>query len=134
MPLSLVRLLSDAEAALGRLASIGQLLPKPHRLIRPYLLREALSSTRIEGARASMDDVLGMDTTTEPPNADVEEVLSCINALEWGIAQIERLPLGVRLMCEMHRRLLAGVRGRERRPGDRCAPVRTGLGLAARRL
>lgn len=118
LPGSVVRLLADAEAALGMLSGVGQLVPNPYLLIRPYLLREALSSTRIEGTQASLLDVLEVEATGEAPNADVEEVLNYIDALEWGIAQRDRLPLGVRLMREMHGRLLAGVRGRERTPGE----------------
>lgn len=118
LPASLIRLLADAEAALGTLSGVGQLLPNPYLLIRPYLLREALSSTRIEGTQASLFDVLEFEATGEPPNADVEEVLNYIEALEWGLAQLEQLPLSARLIREMHRRLLAGVRGRERMPGE----------------
>lgn len=118
LPTATIRLLTDAEAALGMLSGVGQLVPNPHLLIRPYLLREALSSTRIEGTQASLFDVLEFEATGETPNADVEEVLNYIDALEWGLAQTERLPLGVRLIREMHGRLLAGVRGRERMPGE----------------
>lgn len=113
-----VALLAEAEASLGRLAGVGQLVPNPHLLIRPYLLREALSSTRIEGTQASLEDVFEAEAGEEPPNADVEEVLNYIGALEWGLARMDELPLGVRLIREMHRRLLAGVRGRERMPGE----------------
>jgi Fic family protein len=113
-----IRLLAEAEASLGRLAGVGQLMPNPHLLVRPYLLREALSSARIEGTQASLTDVFEAEASGEPPNADVEEVLNYINALEWGLSQRGRLPLGVRLIREMHRRLLAGVRGRERMPGE----------------
>jgi Fic family protein len=115
---SVIRLLADAEAALGTLSGVGQLVPNPHLLIRPYLLREAIASTRIEGTQASLVDVLEIEATGEVPNADVEEVLNYIDALEWGLAEIERLPLGVRLIRGIHRRLLAGVRGRERMPGE----------------
>lgn len=118
LPATAVRLLADAEASLGRLAGVGQLLPNPHLLIRPYLLREALSSTRIEGTQASLEEVFEAQVSEEPPNADVEEVLNYIEALEWGLRQLGELPLGVRLIREMHRRLLAGVRGRERMPGE----------------
>lgn len=118
LPTSTIRLLADAEASLGRLAGVGQLLPNPHLLIRPYLLREALSSTRIEGTQASLADVFEAEASDEPPNADVEEVLNYIDALEWGLEQRGELPLGVRLIREIHRRLLAGVRGRERMPGE----------------
>jgi Fic family protein len=118
LPASTIRLLADAEASLGRLAGVGQLVPNPHLLIRPYLLREALASTRIEGTQASLADVFEAEASDEPPSADVEEVVNYIEALEWGLGQMEKLPLGVRLIREMHRRLLAGVRGRERMPGE----------------
>lgn len=117
VPAATVRSLTEAEAALGRLAGVGQLLPNPHLVIRPHLLREALSSTRIEGTQASLADMFETEASGEPPNADEEEVINYIHALEWGLRELDRLPLGVRLVCEMHRRLLAGVRGRERTPG-----------------
>jgi len=113
-----IRLLADAEASLGRLAGVGQLVPNQHLLVRPYLLREALSSARIEGTQASLADIFEAEVSGEPPNADVEEVLNYIHALEWGLGQRDELPLGVRLIREMHQRLLAGVRGRERMPGE----------------
>lgn len=118
LPSSIVRLLADAEAALGRLAGIGQLVPNPHLLMEPYLLREALASTRIEGTEASMTDLYAHEVAGGTPNADVEEVLNYIKSIEWGLAELERLPISVRLLREMHRRLPAGVRGRERRPGE----------------
>lgn len=118
LPAAMVKRLADAEASLGRLAGVGQLVPNPHLLIRPYLLREALSSTRIEGTQASLADVFENEASGDVPNADVEEVLNYIEALEWGLGQIGELPLGVRLIREIHRRLLAGVRGRERMPGE----------------
>lgn len=113
-----VKLLADAEAALGRLAGVGQLVPNPHLLIRPYLLREAISSTRIEGTQASMAQLFEFDALGGTPSADIEEVINYIDALEWGLNQLKDVPLGVRLIREMHRRVLAGVRGRERRPGE----------------
>lgn len=118
VPSATVRLLGEAEAALGRLAGVGQLVTNPHLLIRPYLLREALSSTRIEGTRASMAEVFEIDGAGGSRNADVEEVLNYVHAFEWGLDELERLPLGARLVREMHRRLMAGVRGRDRTPGE----------------
>lgn len=118
LPNRTIRMLADAEASLGRLAGVGQLVPNPYLLIRPYLLREALSSTRIEGTQASLTDVFEVKATGETPNPDVEEVLNYIDALEWGLAELANLPLSVRLIREIHRRLLAGVRGRDRMPGE----------------
>ena len=118
LPASTVRLLGEAEAALGRLAGVGRLLPNPDLLIRPYLLREALSSTRIEGTQASMAEVFEADAAGETPNADVEEVVNYVAAMRWGLERLDELPLSTRLLSEMHRRLMDGVRGRELAPGE----------------
>lgn len=114
---STIGLLADAEAALGRLAGVGSLLPNPHLLIRPHILREAVSSTRIEGTRASMTDIFELEAGGGQPNADLEEVLGYVDALAWGLAQTE-LPLSTRLIREMHARLMAGMRGQDRMPGE----------------
>jgi Fic family protein len=118
LPSAIVRLLGDAEAELGQLAAVGRLLPNPDLLLRPYLLREALSSTRIEGTQASMAEVLEADAAVGPPNADVEEVVNYAEAMRWGLERLDDLPLSTRLLCEMHRRLMDGVRGRELAPGE----------------
>jgi Fic family protein len=113
-----VSLLADAEAALGRLAGAGRLLPNPHFVARPYLLREAVSSARIEGTQTDVQEVLDAVATEAEPNADVEEVVNYIRALDVGIELASRVPLGVRVIRTMHEILLAGVRGRERQPGE----------------
>lgn len=118
LPGATVRLLAEAEGALGQLAGVGRLLPNPDLLIRPYLLREALSSTRIEGTQASLAEVLESEASGRRPNADVEEVVNYVEAMTWGLERLRDLPISTRLMCEMHRRLMAGVRGRERSPGE----------------
>lgn len=100
------------------MAGVGRLLPNPDLLIRPYLLREALSSTRIEGTRASLAEVLETEAGGETPNADVEEVVNYVEAMWWGLERLQELPISTRLICEVHRRLMAGVRGRERSPGE----------------
>lgn len=118
LPPSTINLLAEAEAALGQLSAIGRLLPNPDLLIRPYLLREAISSTRIEGTQANMSDVFGSSATGEGPSPDVEEVVNYVEAMRWGIDQLQNLPVSTRLICEMHRRLMAGVRGRDLAPGQ----------------
>jgi Fic family protein len=118
LPAATVRLLADAEGELGRLAGVGSLMPNPDLLIRPYLLREALSSTRIEGTQASMAEVFETDAVDGTPNADVEEVVNYVAAMRWGIKRLAELPFSTRLVCEMHRHLTAGVRGRQLAPGE----------------
>ncbi|MBF6619489.1 MAG: Fic family protein [Patulibacter sp.] len=118
LPARLVPVLADAEAALGRLAGVGQLLPNPHLLIRPYLLREALASTMIEGTQASLAEIFELGAAGDRPNADVEEVLAYVDAMEWAVTAAPQLPISVRMLLETHRRLLNGVRGADRRPGE----------------
>jgi Fic family protein len=115
---STVMVLADAEAALGRLAAIGALLPNPDLLVRPYLLREAVSSTWIEGTRATIAEVLDVDAAGSAPGADVEEVLNYVEAMRSGAERLDDLPVSTRLLREMHRCLLAGVRGRDLAPGE----------------
>lgn len=110
--------LADAEAALGRLAGAGRLLPNPHLLIRPYLLKEALSSARIEGTQASLLGVLEAEAEAQKNDPDIEEVLNCMDAMEEGLTRLNNLPFSLRLVRNMHAVLLRGVRGRERQPGE----------------
>jgi Fic family protein len=116
-PENLLRI-ADAEAALGRLAGAGRLLPDPHLLVQPYLRREAVASTRIEGTQATLVEVFDAEAGDEPLGADVEEVVNYVRAMELGLRRLETLPLSTLLIREMHGVLLAGVRGRERQPGE----------------
>lgn len=112
------RLLGEAEAALGRLAGVGRLLPDPDLLVVPYLRREALSSARIEGTQATLLEVLDAEVSDEVLNPDLEEVVNYIIAMRTGLDRLESLPLSNRLIREIHEILLQGVRGRERSPGE----------------
>ncbi|MEZ5234462.1 MAG: Fic/DOC family N-terminal domain-containing protein [Acidimicrobiales bacterium] len=110
--------LADAEAALGRLAGAGRLLPDPLVLARPYVRREAVASTRIEGTQASLAELFDAEASEQPYNADIEEVVNYVHAMETGLARLDSLPVSVRLLREMHALILAGVRGRDRQPGQ----------------
>jgi cell filamentation protein, protein adenylyltransferase len=112
-----VMLLSDADRALGRLAGAGRQLPNPHLLIRPYVVREAVASSRIEGTQASISDVFDAQAR-EAESGPVSEVGNYIRALDHGLTRLATLPVSRRLLCEVHAVLLVGVRGRERLPGE----------------
>jgi Fic family protein len=118
LPAATIGLLAAAERALGQLHALGELLPAPELLTRPYLLREALFSTRIEGTQATIVEVLESGASDLPHNADVEEVVNYVAAMRWGLDQLGDLPFSVRLVREIHLRLMDGVRGRERAPGE----------------
>lgn len=113
-----VRLLAEAESALGQLAGVGRLLPNPDLLANPYLLREALSSTRIEGTQASIAEVLENRAAGEEPNADIEEVLNYVGAMRAGVGLLDELPISARLVRRIHGELMQGVRGEKLSPGE----------------
>jgi Fic family protein len=116
----MVRLVSDADRGIGRLAGIGQLLPNPHLLIAPYVRREAVLSSRIEGTQASLSDLLLFEAVAgEPPRApDVQEVQNYVRAMEYGLKRLESLPLSLRLVREIHARLMEDNRGEKKSPGE----------------
>ncbi len=119
----LVRLLSTADAALSELSGRGSVLPNPHILIAPYVRREAVLSSRIEGTQATLSDLLidelGADAVAPRPLPnDVIEVRNYVVALEYGMARLSTLPLSLRLVRELHDRLMRGVRGDHATPGE----------------
>jgi Fic family protein len=112
-------LLSDADAALGRLAGAGRLLPDPHLLVNAYITREAVASSRIEGTQASVTEVFDATVTGTSARADIQEVRNYIVALEHGLCRLsDGFPVSLRLIREMHGILLTDVRGQERTPGE----------------
>lgn len=115
-----VRQISEAERALSELAGIARNLPNPHLLINPFIRREAVLSSRIEGTRAGMSDLLFFeaDNTSEPRVADVREVLNYVRALQYGLARLKELPVSLRLLREIHEHLMQGVRGASLTPGE----------------
>jgi len=120
---TLVAVLSEADRALGELAGLGRTLPNPYLLTRPFLRREAVLSSRIEGTRASLVDLFAFEV--EPPlfaeperSDDVQEVGNYVRALEHSMARLEELPISQRLLREMHAVLMEGMRGQQRDPGE----------------
>lgn len=109
--LETIRALSDADRALGRLAGVGQTLPNPHLLISPFLRREAVLSSRIEGTTATLRQLALFEAAPAPTDADVQEVYNYVSSLEYGIERLTKLPVSLRLIRELHEQLLTGVRG-----------------------
>lgn len=117
---SLLRLLSEADRAVGRLAGEGKRLPNPHLLIRPFIRREAVLSSRIEGTQATLGELLAADAgaAVERSPADMRDVGNYVASLEYGIQRLPELPLSLRLIRELHARLMKGVRGSHATPGE----------------
>jgi len=115
----LVLILSRAEEKLGKLSGICLTLPSPNLLIIPYLRKEAIMSTRIEGTRISMQEVLLSEAKErEEKTKDAQEVVNYINTVNYALTKIEKSPINVELIKEMHKVLMEGVRGDEKAPGE----------------
>src|SRR5208337_4959108 len=109
----LVRLLSDADRLIGQLAGEGGRLPNPHVLMRPFVQREAVLSSKIEGTQATLGELLAAEAgiAVERSPDDLREVGNYVVALEHGISRLKELPICVRLIRELHEKLMTGVRG-----------------------
>jgi len=116
----LVNDLSEADRLIGRLAGEGGRLPNPHILIRPFVRREAVLSSKIEGTQATLGEVLAAEAGAVVKRSpdDLKEVDNYVVALEYAISRLKKLPMSVRLVRELHQKLMTGVRGDHAGPGD----------------
>ena len=119
LPADLVMQLDEASRAVATLSGVGETIPNPHLLVRPFMRREAVLSSRIEGTQASLSDLLRYEAASpnRRPAGDVVEVANYVSALEHGLRALDDLPICVRLANQMHEILLRNVRGDDKRPG-----------------
>lgn len=121
---SLVQLLSEANRNIGNLNGIGTQLPNPALLIIPYVRKEAVLSSRIEGTQTSLSELFYFEAAhkaeqkKEAGRTDVLEVLNYVKAIDYGIKRLESLPISLRLIQEMHGILMKAVRGQHLTPGE----------------
>ena len=123
----LVLVLAEAERSLGELKGLGQTMPNPHLPVGPFIRREAVFSSRIEGIETDIADLyayeagqlslpgLGRPGVSE---SDVWEVLNYVRALEYGLERMRTSPVSLRLIRQLHLRLMGGVLGERATPGD----------------
>lgn len=128
LPSDVVTLLDGATGAVHRLGGVGRLIPNPHLLIGPHLRLEAVLSSRIEGTKTDVGQLLRFEAGDAPaPDEadDAREVQNYVAAMEHGLDRVrDGFPVSIRLLREMHQVLLSGVRGNHRRPGElRTSPV-----------
>ncbi|MBF2008740.1 MAG: Fic family protein [Chlorogloeopsis fritschii C42_A2020_084] len=116
----LIRLLSDADRALGRLDGSTSILPNPDLFVAMYVRQEAVLSSQIEGTQSTLEDVLQfeIDVKNQEIPKDVEEVVNYIRAMNYGLERLKEFPLCLRLIREIHAHLVDGVRGGDWTPGE----------------
>lgn len=112
-----IRLLSEAERALGELKGITELLPDPDLFVSFYVQKEALLSSQIEGTQCSLDEVIQIDENTHTARP-VDEVVNYIKAMNYGLNKLSDLPMSLRLLHQIHEVLLEQVRGADKTPGE----------------
>jgi Fic family protein len=118
--LSFLPKLSAAERALGRLDGITVLLPRQELFLYMYVRKEAVLSSQIEGTQSTLADLLRFETEAQAgqPIDDIREVSNYVDAMMYGLERLKALPLSLRLIREMHERLLQSSRGGTKNPGE----------------
>jgi Fic family protein len=121
LDLELVATLSEADRSLGELAGLGRAMPNPHLLIGPFVRREAVLSSHIEGTQAGLDDLYAYEAgerASAKSSGDVQDVSNYVEAMTYGLARLETLPVSLRLLREVHAVLMKGARGGHATPGE----------------
>ena len=113
----IVKKLVEANRDLVRLDTASKFIPNVELFISMYVRKEALISSQIEGTQCTLDDILDPDIEGNS-NLDVGDVINYVRACTYAINRLDKLPLCNRLLREIHRELLAGVRGQEKNPGE----------------
>jgi Fic family protein len=116
--LELISLLDSANKKIGILDGILAYLPNRDVFLSMYVQKEALLSSQIEGTQASLSDVLQQNIVSNEKRKDTEEIVNYVKALNKGIELRKQLPFSIRYIKELHKTLLAGVRGEKKDPGE----------------
>ncbi len=112
-------LLTNANIAIGKMDTMGYLVPNLDHIIAMYVRKEALLSSQIEGTQASLEDIFEYESQIPIKNInDVKEVINYIKALNHGMKRLAEFPMSIRLIKEIHEVLLEGARGKEKTPGE----------------
>lgn len=118
----MIRLVEEAASNLNDLKGTGRNLTNPNIFIQPYLLKEAVLSSQIEGTQTSFEEAIMQSRTKENPESremrDIQEVINYKKALQYGKNRIEKEPITVDLIKRIHEKLMTGVRGKEKSPGS----------------
>jgi len=117
----LLAALSQADRSLARLAELGRSFPVPYAVVRPFIRKEAVLSSQIEGTRTTFQELLSLEAgqlSLFQDMDDAREVHNYVKAIDYGLERLETFPLSLRLIREIHEILMQGVRGEHMTPGE----------------
>jgi Fic family protein len=113
-------LMSTADVALGRLDGVVKVIPDPDFFVSMYVRREAVLSSQIEGTQSTLEDLLDIELEPESTrgSSDVGDIVNYVRAMNHGLSRLDKLPLSLRLIREIHAELLQDGRGARATPGE----------------
>ena len=116
----LAPLLEQAHIAIGRLDSMSETLPDTSLFINTYIRKEALLSSQIEGTQSSLSDLFLLEAKKTPRSftSEAMEVVRYVSAMEYGLKRINEIPISLRLIKEVHKKLMTDTRGKNKQPGE----------------
>lgn len=114
----LVTILGEAERSLARLAEIGSRFPNPYLMVQPFIRQEAVLSSRVEGTRTSLSELYTYEALRSSTIPDAGEVYNYVVALKYGLQRLNSLPMSLRLIRELHARLMERVQTELITPGE----------------
>ena len=112
-----IQLVIEANRELSSLNTAAAMIPCTDLFVSMYVRKEALMTSQIEGTQCTLDDILDPDMDANV-NLDVGDVINYVNAAQYAIHRLQELPLCNRLLRETHEKLMSGVRGQEKNPGE----------------